>query len=642
MLKHATINRPSRAQQSTSLQSKHIAPLGDLLDHRNQISQHDEVDSGHSSLCHQRTQSSLYPVTSQTISPARRRLDFGLSAPICQPEVFTHGSSGQKLPMLQRNPLQCNSLTLSRQSSLSDYHAPANSINSSQHASPTSRASARYPKMNIDNQDSISILSSSASLKSTPTKATQGETAIKIFAQSLSQDVEYLTLQVTSQTKSSQIIRSLLRKFRLKHRDPNLFYLTLERWIRIDGIKSKNVMLLSDDACPLQLQQCCSNPPHDDIKFTLQMRAGALVKIYCSDVVKDARYKCLSLSTQTTVEETIELMLHCLNLNGTSCQSTMDNMRLRLTGSPESTNSSNSSSSGVESDPNCQTIGNGCNIAMNTIATSNHLDSNSRASSVTSISTSSNISSTLSSSLVEQYCLLIECRDTNYRRILESDEYLVDVYQNLLSEAKGQAVDLCQTPDSPIAIGNNNSSVSLNSSTQSTTDQWFLIKLLKRDDYISRQQCPTTAIKLNNPRNSPPRVPMMPTIPLSLINQYNSDTNDLKHIVSTTQIEVMNRRSKGCSNNSSNINVNNSTNDGAISAKTEPADQASILPPKFILLPPVKPRRRNLSNASSTFGPPIMTQIVCSHGRDSRRRYDPARLAEDLNRLDIASNEIAE
>lgn len=143
----------------------------------------------------------------------------------------------------------------------------------------------------------------------------QQNSVVKVFvAQSLSQNVEYVCLRMGTETNCKQIVKSLLKKFKLKHRDPNLYYLTLERWIRKDGLKFKSVILLGDDACPLQLQQCCSNPPHNDIRFTLQNRTGTLIRVYCSDAAPDTKYKCLSLSSHTTVNETIELMLHCLNL----------------------------------------------------------------------------------------------------------------------------------------------------------------------------------------------------------------------------------------------------------------------------------------------------------------------------------------
>lgn len=531
------------------------------------------------------------------------------------------------------------------------------------------------------------------------------ESMIKVFAQTLSQEVEYVTLHVNAQTKSSQIIRSLLRKFRLKHRDPNLFYLTLERWIRKDGLKQKSVMLLSDQACPLQLQQCCSNPPHNDIKFTLQMRAGALIKIHCSDVCPNTRYKCLSLSTQTSVDETIELMLHCLNLvaNGTgtgtgttpkngntSVSSQFNGTSSRLTaGSPiltdsssttssSSSSSTTSSSSGIDSDP-MQANQATSHHSSNTIFTSRLLDSSSRTNSVTSISSSSNVSNTSSSHLGEQFCLIIECRDTNYRRILESDEYLVDVYQNLLDEAR-ERDHLSNLSASPIGGHDGVKSPlqsDLNKSpTKQQPDQWFLIKLKRREDLAHQ------SIQSTNPRQNMP----LPPIPLSLSQLNNKD--HLQNIVSTTQIEVNHqhrsrplpqplqhhRQTSSLATSTSNTSQLQSTSnnraadsvDGyfppaavprnnnlihhrqmsAIVASnhnvltTNHHNNAPMPPPpaSLIWLPPIRPRRRNLSNAStSTFGRPH-SGATANGNSTNRRRYDPAQLAEDLDKLEMSDS----
>lgn len=58
---------------------------------------------------------------------------------------------------------------------------------------------------------------------------------MKIYTNVLCTDVEYKTLSVGADTTSGQIVRTILAKFRLKHRDPNLFYLTLEAWIKQSG-----------------------------------------------------------------------------------------------------------------------------------------------------------------------------------------------------------------------------------------------------------------------------------------------------------------------------------------------------------------------------------------------------------------------
>lgn len=521
--------------------------------------------------------------------------------------------------------------------------------------------------------------------------------------------MKYVTLPVNTQTKSHEIIKTLLRKYRQKHRDPNLFHLTLERWIRKDGLKFKSVMLLGDEACPLQLQQCCSNPPHDDIKFTLQMRSGALVKIYCSDVVPDAKYKCLSLSTQTTVEETIELMLHCLNLtsqstpklqnsNTTTTTTTNDNTssttlythhNRHFSGSPNPSSSSSSSSydtsssSGIESEPNNIDTRKSSKKSQGAGA----LNSDSRASSVTSISSSSNVSS-LSSSLIDQYCLIIERKKSNFTQTLRSDEYLVDVYQGLLAEASrtsdklhASEADSATTDSGASSLShhqtNNKSSSSqpLADSVRQSSDQWFFIKLKRRYETENNANSRPQAGAINhvNPRQNMPLPPIPPS--QSSVNQQPQqqqqliNSNHLRHFVSTTQIEVNRPGSSLAANNSSCSSYSASTAESELMRDimrstpiTLPSSYSPHLaaataiggggggdevdsghqapPPSIILLtPPVRPRRRNLSNVSSTFVPHSSAFVpppsTATNSISNKRRYDQAQLIEDLDRLNI-------
>jgi hypothetical protein len=133
---------------------------------------------------------------------------------------------------------------------------------------------------------------------------------VKVYARVICSDVEYKTLSITTQTTSAEVVRILLNKFRMKHRDPNLFYLTMEVWIRKTGIPTRSVMVLDDKACPAHLQACC---PHQETKFTLVMRRGGLVKVYDSCLMSGSLYKSLLLSDRTKVEELIQLLLYCYN-----------------------------------------------------------------------------------------------------------------------------------------------------------------------------------------------------------------------------------------------------------------------------------------------------------------------------------------
>ena len=76
----------------------------------------------------------------------------------------------------------------------------------------------------------------------------------------------------------------------MRHRDPNLFYLTMEVTVRKAGLKT--VLALDEEARPAALQSC---HPKGDSKFSLQMRRGGLVKIYDSVLMPNVSFICLLL-----------------------------------------------------------------------------------------------------------------------------------------------------------------------------------------------------------------------------------------------------------------------------------------------------------------------------------------------------------
>ena len=131
---------------------------------------------------------------------------------------------------------------------------------------------------------------------------------IKVYAKVLCPDVEYKTLSVSKVTTCREMVTMLLNKFRMKHTDPNLFYLTMEITIRRTGTPIRTVIVLDDMSCPAQIQE---SYPHQDIKFSLVTRRGGLVKVYDSCLMSASLYKSLLISDYTTVSELIQLLLHC-------------------------------------------------------------------------------------------------------------------------------------------------------------------------------------------------------------------------------------------------------------------------------------------------------------------------------------------
>ena len=131
--------------------------------------------------------------------------------------------------------------------------------------------------------------------------------AIKVFTQCLRPHLAYKTVVITPHTTSKQVILGLLSRFRMKHRDPNLFHLTME--VRVDRVSEEaQTILLEDNARPADMISC---NPWAGCKFILQAKQGGLVKVYDSMVRPDSVYKCLIISEETTVGDTISILRSC-------------------------------------------------------------------------------------------------------------------------------------------------------------------------------------------------------------------------------------------------------------------------------------------------------------------------------------------
>ena len=88
----------------------------------------------------------------------------------------------------------------------------------------------------------------------------------------------------------------------MKHRDPKLFYLTMDVVISKTEVPVNRTLVLDDEARPAELASC---NPWGDCKFTLQTKKGGLVRVYDSVLVEELKYKCLLISEETTVEDVI-------------------------------------------------------------------------------------------------------------------------------------------------------------------------------------------------------------------------------------------------------------------------------------------------------------------------------------------------
>jgi hypothetical protein len=134
---------------------------------------------------------------------------------------------------------------------------------------------------------------------------------LKVYARCLRSDIEYKTLIVNNQTTCKGLIWMLLSKYRMRHRDAKLFFLTMDIYIKRTGIPLKRTLNLDDEARPAELKSC---HPWGECKFTLQMRKGGLVRVHDSILMAESKYKCLMISEQTTARDVIKLLFHCYGL----------------------------------------------------------------------------------------------------------------------------------------------------------------------------------------------------------------------------------------------------------------------------------------------------------------------------------------
>ncbi|XP_068215004.1 uncharacterized protein [Palaemon carinicauda] len=125
-------------------------------------------------------------------------------------------------------------------------------------------------------------------------------------------DIEYKTLRLSTATTCRQLIVLLLAKFRLRHRDPNLFFVRMEITVRSpgDGVPTRRLLVLDDQARPAELQQC---RPRGDARFSVGVRRGGLLRIHDSILMPGSQYKSLLVSYRTTSEELVQLLLNCYN-----------------------------------------------------------------------------------------------------------------------------------------------------------------------------------------------------------------------------------------------------------------------------------------------------------------------------------------
>ncbi|XP_050702189.1 uncharacterized protein LOC126988219 [Eriocheir sinensis] len=179
---------------------------------------------------------------------------------------------------------------------------------------------AQPTRKGLRSSESCSLSSSSASFlslapsrsSSTSSLADQTMTPVKVYLRFMRPDMEYKTLSLSSGATCRQLVLMLLAKFRLRHRDPNLFFVTMEVTVRVPGggAPARRLLVLDDQARPAELQQC---RPRGEARFSVGVRRGGLVRVHDGILMPGSQYKSLLVSYRTTAEELVQLMLNCYN-----------------------------------------------------------------------------------------------------------------------------------------------------------------------------------------------------------------------------------------------------------------------------------------------------------------------------------------
>ena len=128
-----------------------------------------------------------------------------------------------------------------------------------------------------------------------------------MYASCLRADIEYKTVRINKTITARKIISGLLKKFKMKHVDPRLFYLTLEFTVNDE---SNSVIKISDDDIISEMLEC---NPWRDTKVRLNSKPGGFIRVYDTEILPDSVYKSIRISEDTTVKDVLDIMLACCN-----------------------------------------------------------------------------------------------------------------------------------------------------------------------------------------------------------------------------------------------------------------------------------------------------------------------------------------
>ena len=124
---------------------------------------------------------------------------------------------------------------------------------------------------------------------------------IKVFASCLMPELSYKTVAIKPKTTSKQLISGLLKRLRLRHKDPRLLYLNMELMVN----QEIRTIRLDDNTRPAELLSC---NPWGESRFILHSKPGTLIRIHTEMVRPASVYRSLVLSKETTVREVMSML----------------------------------------------------------------------------------------------------------------------------------------------------------------------------------------------------------------------------------------------------------------------------------------------------------------------------------------------
>jgi len=147
---------------------------------------------------------------------------------------------------------------------------------------------------------------SSLSSTSTSSESSSEWAPIRVYTSTVRSDTTYYTFFVGSAMTTDDLIQMALTRLRLRPKDPQLFYLTMELDTKLEASDVRNVLVLDPSSKPYELQAC---HPKEKSKFVLMVRQSYPVKIYDYCLSNTSNYKSLLVSQSTSCMDAIKMVM---------------------------------------------------------------------------------------------------------------------------------------------------------------------------------------------------------------------------------------------------------------------------------------------------------------------------------------------